>query len=73
MPSSFEPCGMNQMYSLKYGTIPIIFNVGGLKDTVTDIDNENMAGNGFIFKEYNSKELIKTVKKAIKLFKKKDQ
>jgi starch synthase len=73
MPSSFEPCGMNQLYSLKYGTIPIIYNIGGLKDTITNIDPDNSSGNGFTFDQYNAKELIKTIKKAIKLFRKKEE
>ncbi|MHA1385974.1 MAG: glycogen synthase [Candidatus Helarchaeota archaeon] len=67
MPSSFEPCGLNQMISLKYGTIPIVYNTGGLADTIKDIrTNEN--GNGFVFKEYKSKKLYDTIKEAIKFY-----
>ena len=50
MPSRYEPCGLNQMYCLNYGTLPIVRNVGGLADTVIDIEKEN--GNGFSFKEF---------------------
>lgn len=66
MPSRYEPCGLNQLYSLRYGTIPIVFNTGGLADTVSDWDGKN--GDGFIFYRYTSKELIKTVRKAVKIY-----
>ncbi len=70
MPSKYEPCGLNQIYSLKYGTIPVVRAVGGLEDTVLDWD-ENIRtkkGNGFKFKEYNSFELYFSVKRAIMTF-----
>lgn len=73
MPSAHEPCGMNQMYSLKYGTIPIVYKTGGLADTISEINVEDGTGNGFVFEKYKSKELSKTVKRALKLLKKKDQ
>lgn len=66
MPSKYEPCGLNQIYSLRYGTIPIVFNTGGLADTVTDWDRKN--GDGFVFYNYTSKELIKTVRNAVKIY-----
>ncbi|TFH01233.1 MAG: glycogen synthase GlgA [Calditrichales bacterium] len=72
MPSDYEPCGMNQMYSLKYGTIPVVNNVGGLKETITDYDMENKTGNGFVMQKYSGKELIRTIKRALKLYKKKE-
>jgi starch synthase len=72
MPSSYEPCGMNQMYSLKYGTIPIVFKTGGLADTITEIELEQNTGNGFVFEKYTAKELTKTIKKALRIYKKKD-
>ncbi|HOW42173.1 MAG TPA: glycogen synthase GlgA [Candidatus Omnitrophota bacterium] len=62
MPSKYEPCGLGQMISLKYGTIPLVFKTGGLADTV----NEK---NGFVFDVYSKAELIKTIKKAISAFK----
>ncbi len=68
MPSKYEPCGLNQMISFKYGTIPIVNPVGGLFDTVYDID-ESKDGNGFRMKNYSTEELIEAIKRAIKLFK----
>jgi starch synthase len=72
MPSRFEPCGMNQIYSLKYGTLPIVFNTGGLADTIVELNESENSGNGFLFEKYTSKELIKTIKKAIKFYKNKN-
>ena len=68
MPSKFEPCGLNQMYSLVYGTIPIVRETGGLADTVTNYNPSNKSGNGFIFKKYDEKELVKAIKNALKLY-----
>jgi len=62
MPSKYEPCGLGQMISLRYGTIPLVFKTGGLADTV---DTEN----GFVFDRYSQEELIKTMKKASRAFK----
>ena len=72
MPSKYEPCGLNQMYSLKYGTVPIVRNTGGLADTVKDFDPVTKRGNGFVFESYDSAELLKTVKRAINNYKKSD-
>jgi len=66
MPSRYEPCGLNQIYSLRYGTIPIVFNTGGLADTVTDYSKTG--GDGFVFDRFSSKELIKTVQKAVEIY-----
>ncbi|MHA1377034.1 MAG: glycogen synthase [Candidatus Helarchaeota archaeon] len=71
MPSSFEPCGLNQMISLKYGTIPIVYNTGGLADTIKDI-RLNKNGNGFVFKEYKSESLYNTIKEALRLYNNKE-
>ena len=68
MPSMREPCGLNQLYSLRYGTIPIVRETGGLADAV--IDYRKPKGNGFLFKKYNPNELYKSVMKAISVFKK---
>lgn len=73
MPSSFEPCGMNQMYSLRYGTVPIVFKVGGLLDTINEINPEEGTGNGIVFDKYKSKELVKAIKRALKHYKKKEE
>lgn len=68
MPSKYEPCGLNQMISFKYGTIPIVNPVGGLFDTVYDLD-ESKEGNGIRLTNYSSEELIKAINRAINLFK----
>jgi starch synthase len=71
MPSKYEPCGLNQMYSLKYGTIPIVRATGGLDDTIKEFNPEKDKGNGFKFNAYSSAELIKAVKRARYLYRNK--
>lgn len=71
MPSKYEPCGLTQMYSLRYGTIPIVRATGGLADTIIDVNENSISGNGFSFYDYNSKELIKTIERAIEYYKRK--
>ena len=61
MPSRFEPCGLNQMYSLRYGTPPIVRRTGGLADTVQSWDPETQTGTGFPFQEYSSQALSGTI------------
>jgi starch synthase len=76
MPSRFEPCGLNQLYSLKYGTLPIVHSVGGLADTVVHADKENIKNKkatGIVFKQASSKDLLGALVKAIKLYQNKDQ
>ncbi len=68
MPSRYEPCGLNQMYSLKYGTIPIVRATGGLDDTIQEFDPATEQGNGFKFAEYSSAALIEEVKKALSVY-----
>ncbi len=71
MPSHFEPCGLNQIYSLKYGTVPVVRKTGGLADTVFDWDDSKMTtktGTGFLFKDYTGKALIESVNRALKTF-----
>ena len=63
MPSRFEPCGLNQMYSLRYGTVPVVRSTGGLADTVVDADEP--AGNGFKFSDYNPGAMVAAVKRAL--------
>ncbi|HEX8289198.1 MAG TPA: glycogen/starch synthase [Pyrinomonadaceae bacterium] len=65
MPSRFEPCGLNQMYSLRYGTIPIVRAVGGLDDTVENFDRVNNSGNGFKFKEFRADKFLEKIYEAL--------
>jgi len=67
MPSKFEPCGLGQLISFKYGTIPIVRNVGGLADTVSNYVFETGEGNGFSF-EGGSKQFLRSIEAALKLF-----
>jgi len=71
MPSRYEPCGLNQMYSLKYGTIPIVRKTGGLADTVEDFDEKTGEGTGFVFEEYDSTKLLVSIIRACELYLKK--
>jgi starch synthase len=63
MPSEFEPCGLNQMYSLAYGTTPIVRGIGGLKDTIVDIDEPE--GTGFVFRQPTPQALLCVIRKAL--------
>lgn len=68
MPSHYEPCGLNQIYSLKYGTVPVVRRTGGLADTIMDWDEHfynHQSGNGFVFEGYNGYELYYAVKRSI--------
>jgi starch synthase len=65
MPSKYEPCGLNQIYSLKYGTIPIVRATGGLDDTIVHYDPATGSGNGFKFVPYNGKAFLQQIKAAI--------
>jgi starch synthase len=65
MPSRFEPCGLNQMYSLRYGTVPIVRATGGLNDTVVDADDFPAEGTGFKFPDYTPGALLATIERAL--------
>ncbi len=64
MPSRYEPCGLNQMYSLRYGTVPVVRATGGLDDTIDDVD-AHPHGTGFKFTEYSPESLVATVRRAL--------
>jgi starch synthase len=66
MPSRFEPCGLNQLYSLRYGTIPIVHAVGGLKDSITDISQPK--GNGIRYERFESAQLTAAIQRGLKMF-----
>ena len=68
MPSRYEPCGLNQMYSLRYGTPPVVRSTGGLEDTVKDASEPG--GNGFKFRGYSPADLVAAVRRALELFRK---
>ncbi|MBI4816935.1 MAG: glycogen synthase [Deltaproteobacteria bacterium] len=68
MPSRYEPCGLNQLYSQRYGTIPIVRATGGLDDTVDQIDERLGTGTGFKIKDLSAEELAKTAARAVKLW-----
>jgi starch synthase len=68
MPSLYEPCGLNQMFSLKYGTLPIVRAIGGLKDTVIDYDAEPGKGTGFVFDRYEPDALWESIERALQVF-----
>ena len=68
MPSLFEPCGLSQLISLRYGTVPIVRETGGLRDTVMPYDEYNSLGTGFRFKNYNAHEMLDTIRYAKNVF-----
>jgi len=68
MPSRYEPCGLNQIYSLKYGTVPIVRATGGLDDTIEPWDARTAKGTGFKFSDYSGESLLLTVKQALAAF-----
>lgn len=71
MPSRFEPCGLNQLYSLKYGTVPVVRGTGGLADSVTDQSEENLPGRtptGFVFHDYSALALSEALNRAVNCY-----
>ena len=71
MPSLFEPCGLNQLYSLRYGTLPVVRKVGGLADTVVDVNAQTLAtraATGFVFRQPEPAELLAAVQRATELW-----
>ena len=73
MPSRYEPCGLNQMYSLRYGTIPVVHATGGLDDSVVDVLEYPDSGTGFKFYEYEPKAFLEAIRSALELFRRRQQ
>jgi starch synthase len=71
MPSRYEPCGLNQMMSMRYGTVPVVRDTGGLSDTVSNYNERTKAGTGVKFADYDAKSLVAAVKRAVSLYAKK--
>ena len=67
MPSRYEPCGLNQIYSLKYGTVPVVRATGGLDDSIEDY-REDGSGTGFKFSDYDSSELLQAMRRALQVY-----
>ncbi len=72
MPSQFEPCGLAQMIALRYGTLPIVRETGGLKDTVFAYNADTGKGNGFTFANYNAHEMLGSVCDALRVYRQKE-
>lgn len=68
MPSAFEPCGLNQLYSLRYGTPPLVHSVGGLKDSVIPWSADNNQANGFAFENYTTQSLLNSINQLLKVY-----
>lgn len=68
MPSQFEPCGLSQLIAMRYGTVPIVRETGGLKDTVRAYDPETGEGNGFTFYSYNADDMLASIRNAVGLY-----
>lgn len=68
IPSLYEPCGLNQLYSFRYGTVPVVRATGGLGETVRPFKTKTLKGNGFVFKEYSSTALLKTLRGALSCY-----
>jgi starch synthase len=68
MPSHYEPCGLNQIYSMKYGTVPVVRATGGLDDTVEQFDPRTGKGTGFKFREYSGEAMLETLRAAVSLY-----
>jgi len=68
MPSLYEPCGLSQIISLSYGTLPIVREVGGLKDTIQSFNEFTGEGNGFSFWAYNAQDMLFTIRRALHFY-----
>ncbi|WP_379151955.1 glycogen synthase GlgA [Paenibacillus sp. sgz5001063] len=70
MPSKFEPCGIGQLLALRYGSIPVVRETGGLNDTVHAYNEDTGEGNGFTFKDYNAHDMMYTIRRAVSFYQK---
>lgn len=70
IPSRIEPCGLNQLYSFRYGSVPVVRATGGLQETVKSFNAKNLEGNGFVFRDYSPEALVVAVKRALKIYEK---
>jgi starch synthase len=68
MPSRFEPCGLTQMYALRYGTAPVVRATGGLRDTVSEFNASAGTGNGFVFEKFDAAEMVAALKRMVVMF-----
>ena len=68
MPSKYEPCGLNQLYSLRYGAVPVVRATGGLVDTVQNYDLESETGSGFSFESYSAAAMMDALRRALRLY-----
>ncbi|MCL2698785.1 MAG: glycogen synthase GlgA [Defluviitaleaceae bacterium] len=68
MPSLFEPCGLGQMFAMRYGTIPVVRHTGGLADTVTHFDPGTKTGNGFVFQDYDANGMMWALRRAVDVY-----
>jgi len=71
MPSRYEPCGLNQLYSLKYGTPPVVRATGGLADTIINVGDAAGVGTGFVFEKYDPEEMLAAIKRAVSMYSRK--
>ncbi len=72
MPSRYEPCGLNQMISLRYGTVPVVRATGGLRDTVVEFDPSASRGNGFLFHDYTPEAMLEALARAVRLYRRRE-
>jgi starch synthase len=70
IPSRYEPCGLNQLISFRYGSVPVVRATGGLRETVKDVRLDAQSGNGFVFKDYTSPALLGALKEAVRCYRK---